>query len=184
MNFTETHLKGAYIIDINRLEDERGFFGRSYCQKEFDQYGLNTNIVQTNLAYTKKKATIRGLHMQLAPYGETKLIRCTKGAIYDVIVDLRKDSETFKQWFGVELRADSFRMLYIPEGFAHGYLTLENNTDTTYHVTQFYNGGYEIGVRWDDSAFNIQWPINPEIISDKDKNFADFSEDKAFINNL
>jgi dTDP-4-dehydrorhamnose 3,5-epimerase len=177
MIFTETKLKGAYIIDVKRIEDERGFFGRSYCKNEFEEFGLNTNAVQANVSYNKNKATLRGMHMQLAPYGETKLVRCTRGAIYDVIVDLRENSQTFKQWIGVELTADSYRMLYVPEGFAHGFITLENNTDVTYQVTQVYTPGAERGFRWDDPAFNIQWPITPLIISEKDKAHALFARE-------
>ncbi|MGV3706126.1 MAG: dTDP-4-dehydrorhamnose 3,5-epimerase [Arcticibacter sp.] len=168
MIFTETKLKGAFVIDVKRLEDERGFFGRSYCQTEFEKYGLNTSVVQANVSYNLQKGTLRGMHMQLAPFEETKLVRCTRGAIYDVIVDLRGDSATFRQWIGVELRADSYKMLYVPEGFAHGFITLEDNTDVTYQVTQFYTAGSERGYRFDDPAFGIVWPIEPLVISPKD----------------
>jgi dTDP-4-dehydrorhamnose 3,5-epimerase len=174
MIFTETKCKGAFILDVKRLEDERGFFGRSYCRREMEQYGLNTNVVQANVSYSKKKGTLRGLHRQLAPFAESKLVRCTRGAIYDVIVDLREGSETFGQWTGVELTAESYRMLYVPEGFAHGYLTLEDNTEVTYQVTQFYTAGAETGYRWDDPAFAIEWPIEPLFISEKDKAHAPF----------
>lgn len=174
MIFTETKLKGAYIIDVKRLEDDRGFFGRSYCQRELEAFGLNTNAVQANVSYNKTKGTLRGMHMQLPPYGETKLVRCTRGAIYDVIVDLRPDSTTFKQWIGVELTAESYRMLYVPEGFAHGFLTLENDTDVTYQVTQFYTPIAERGFRWDDPAFHIQWPFAPTLVSSKDQAHAPF----------
>lgn len=168
MIFTETKLKGAYIIDVKRLEDERGFFGRSYCQKEFEEYGLNTSMVQTNVSYNAKKGTLRGMHMQVAPFEETKLVRCTRGAIYDVIVDMREGSETFKQWIGVELGADSYRMLYVPEGFAHGFITLKDNTDVTYQVTQFYTAGSERGYRFDDPEIGIIWPTEPLLVSEKD----------------
>jgi dTDP-4-dehydrorhamnose 3,5-epimerase len=177
MIFTETKLKGAYIIDVKRLEDERGFFGRSYCQNELQALGLNTNVVQANVSYNKLKGTLRGMHMQLGPHEESKLVRCTRGSIYDVIIDMRKDSETFLQWTGVELTADSYRMLYVPEGFAHGFITLEDNTDVTYQVTQFYTPGAEKGYRWDDPAFNIKWPIEPVIISPKDKMHPLFEKD-------
>jgi len=179
MLFTETKLKGAYIIDVKRLEDERGFFGRSYCKQEMEEYGLNTNMVQANVSYNKKKATLRGMHMQAAPYAETKLVRCTRGAIYDVIIDMREDSETYKQWIGVELTADNYRMLFVPEGFAHGFITLEDNTDVTYNVTQYYTPGSERGIRWNDPAFNIVWPIAPEIISEKDRAVPDFEVTNA-----
>jgi dTDP-4-dehydrorhamnose 3,5-epimerase len=182
MIFTETSLKGAYIIDVKRLEDERGFFGRSYCKREFEEHGLNTNAVQANVSYNKKKGTLRGMHMQVAPYGETKLVRCTRGAIYDVIVDLRENSDTYKQWIGVELTADSYRMLYVPEGFAHGFITLEDNTDVTYQVTQFYTPGAERGYRWDDPAFNIKWPIEPLIISEKDRAHPLFQTELSSVN--
>ena len=177
MIFSETKLKGAYIIDVKRLEDERGFFGRSYCSNEFKEFNLNTNVVQANVSHNKKKGTLRGMHMQLAPFEETKLVRCTRGAIYDVIVDLRSNSATYKQWIGVELTADSFRMLYVPEGFAHGFITLEDNTDVTYQVTQIYTPQAERGYRWDDPAFNIQWPIQPELVSAKDQVHPLFTEE-------
>lgn len=169
MIFTETKLKGAYLIDVTRIEDNRGFFGRSYCKNEFEKYGLNTNIVQANVSYNRKKGTLRGLHTQNAPFEETKLVRCTRGAIYDVIVDLRPASNTYKQWIGAELTADNYRMLYVPEGFAHGFITLEDESDVTYQVTQFYSPQTEQGFRWDDPAFRIQWPVQPQIISEKDQ---------------
>ena len=183
MIFTETKLKGAFIIDVKRLEDERGFFGRSYCQREFDAHGLNTNVVQANVSYNKKKGTLRGMHTQLRPFSESKLVRCTRGAIYDVIVDVRVESETFTQWIGVELTADSYRMLYVPEGFAHGFITLEDNTDVTYQVTQFYTPEAERGFRWDDPAFNIQWPITPELISAKDMAHPAFDKASLVLQN-
>lgn len=176
MTFTETKLKDAYIIDVKKLEDERGFFGRSYCQREFAAMGLNTNAVQANISYNKKKGTLRGLHMQLRPFGETKTIRCTRGALYDVIVDLRPESPTFKQWIGVELTADSYRMLYVPEGFGHSFITLEDATEATYQVTGFYTPKAERGFRWDDPAFNIQWPVQPLVISEKDRSWPLFTE--------
>ena len=179
MIITETKLKGAFIIDVRRIADERGFFGRSYCKKEFEEYGINTNIVQTNVSYNTRKGTLRGMHMQTAPYGETKLVRCTRGSIYDVIIDMRTNSETFKQWIGVNLSADNYRMLYVPEDFAHGFITLEDNTDVTYQVTQFYTPEFERGYRWNDMAFNIVWPLEPLLISDKDKSHALFEDDTA-----
>jgi dTDP-4-dehydrorhamnose 3,5-epimerase len=180
MIFTETKLKGAYIIDINKLEDDRGFFGRTFCKKEFESLGLNANTIQTNIAHNIHKGTLRGMHMQLAPYGETKLVRCTRGAIYDVIIDLRGDSETFKQWISIDLSAENFRMIYVPEGFAHGYIVLENDTDLTYQVTQYYTSSHETGVRWNDPAFKIQWPMEPIIISEKDSNHPDLSDSSTF----
>ncbi|MHA6250226.1 dTDP-4-dehydrorhamnose 3,5-epimerase [Pontibacter sp. CAU 1760] len=179
MIFTETKLKGAFIIDVKRLEDERGFFGRSYCKREMEEHGLNTNMVQANVSYNKKKGTLRGMHMQVSPYEETKLVRCTRGAIYDVIIDMREDSETYKQWIGVELTADNYRMLFVPEGFAHGFITLEDNSDVTYNVTQYYTPGSERGIRWNDPAFNIEWPIEPQVISEKDQAHPDFEASEA-----
>jgi len=168
MIFTETKLKGAYQIDVKRIEDERGFFGRSFCENEFAQYGLNTNTVQTNVSYSAKKGTLRGMHMQVEPFGETKLVRCTQGSIYDVIVDMRPQSPTFKQWIGIELSGENYRMLYVPEGFAHGFITLSDETHVSYQVTQFYTPSAEQCYRWDDPAFNIQWPMEPSLISSKD----------------
>lgn len=174
MIFHETKLKGAFIIDIKKIEDERGFFGRSWCKKEFDAHGLNSNAVQANVSFNKKKGTLRGMHYQEAPYSETKTIRCTSGAIYDVIIDIRPDSETYMDWTGVELTEERFRMLYIPEGFAHGFITLKGHTSVHYMVTAFYTPGAERGIRYDDPAFNINWPVNPAIISEKDQNHKPF----------
>jgi dTDP-4-dehydrorhamnose 3,5-epimerase len=172
--FTETKLKGAFILDVKRLEDERGFFGRSWCKKEMEEHGLNSNVVQANVSFNHKKGTLRGMHFQFNPYQETKLVRCTKGALYDVIIDLRKDSPTYKQWIGVELTEDNFRMLYVPEDFAHGFITLQDNTAVTYQVTQFYTPGAEGGIRWNDPAVGIEWPVPVEVISSKDKNHPDY----------
>ncbi|MBK1442218.1 dTDP-4-dehydrorhamnose 3,5-epimerase [Parapedobacter sp. ISTM3] len=178
MIFKETKLKGAYIVDINPIEDERGFFARGYCQKEFAAHQLISTVVQTNFSFNKKKGTLRGLHLQAAPYAEAKLVRCTRGAIYDVIVDMREDSETFTHWIGVELTAENYRMLYVPEGFAHGFISLEDHTDVCYQVSQFYTPGHERGYRWDDPVFGIQWPINPVVISEKDQAHALFQWNK------
>jgi dTDP-4-dehydrorhamnose 3,5-epimerase len=174
MIFTETKLKGAFIIEIQKLEDERGFFGRAWCQKEFEDHGLNPNICQINTSYTKNKGTIRGLHYQVNPYQETKFIRCTRGRIFDLIIDLRHDSPTFMQWIGNELSSDNYKMVYVPENFAHGILTLEDNSEIYYPVTQFYTPGSERGIRWNDPAFNIKWPIEVEIVSEKDNSHPDF----------
>ncbi|QHT69797.1 dTDP-4-dehydrorhamnose 3,5-epimerase [Rhodocytophaga rosea] len=175
MIFTETKLKGAFIVDVKRIEDERGFFGRSWCKKEMEEHGLNSNVVQANVSFNHKKGTLRGMHFQINPYQETKLIRCTKGAIYDVIIDLRKDSPTYKQWIGVELTEDNFRMLYVPEDFAHGFITLKDNTAVTYQVTQFYTPGAEAGIRWNDPTLGIEWPIPVEVISAKDENHPNYT---------
>jgi dTDP-4-dehydrorhamnose 3,5-epimerase len=169
MIFTETPLKGAYLIDIKKLEDDRGFFGRSFCRNEFSEYGLDTEIVQCNISFNKKKGTLRGMHMQTSPFAESKLIRCTRGAIYDVIVDVREDSDTYTQWFGVELSEDSYRMLYIPKHFAHGFITLANNSEVEYQISEFFAPGSAIAFHWNDPTFNIKWPMQPEVISEKDK---------------
>jgi dTDP-4-dehydrorhamnose 3,5-epimerase len=174
MIFTETKLKGAFVLEIKKIEDERGFFGRSFCKKEMEAHGLNGNILQANVSLSKKKGTLRGMHYQLDPYQESKLIRCVRGAIFDVIIDLRKNSETYKQWFGVKLTPDNYKMLYCPEDFAHGFITLEDNSEVYYNVTQFYTPGAEAGIRWNDPAFNINWPIDPRVISDKDSSHPDF----------
>lgn len=174
MKFIETDLKGAFIIELEKLEDNRGFFARSWCKREFDEHGLNSNATQANVSYNKKKGTLRGMHLQSKPYAETKLVRCTRGAIYDVIIDLRPDSATYKKWLGVELSADNGKMLYVPENFAHGFQTLKDDTEVTYQVTQYYTPGYEKGIRWNDPAFRINWPVTVAVISEKDENWQDY----------
>jgi dTDP-4-dehydrorhamnose 3,5-epimerase len=175
MNFIETELKGAFIIDVQSLEDERGFFMRSWCEKEFKNHGLVSRMVQANISVNKKKGTLRGLHYQVAPFEEAKLMRCTRGAIFDVIIDLQPESPTYKNWLGVELTAKNHKMFYIPEGFAHGYQTLEDDTEVFYQVSQFYSPESERGVNWDDPIFEVEWPITDDIIiSAKDKNWASY----------
>jgi dTDP-4-dehydrorhamnose 3,5-epimerase len=174
MKFKKTKLKGAYVIEIEKLSDERGFFARAWCQKEFEAKGLNADLAQANVSYNSKMGTIRGMHYQIAPYQECKLIRCTRGAIYDVIIDLRPDSPTYKQWTGVELTSDNYTMFFVPEDFAHGFQTLADDTEITYQVSQFYTPGSEQGIRFDDPAFNIRWPQEVTIISDKDRTWPDF----------
>ncbi len=177
MIFTETELKGAYIIEIKKLEDERGFFGRSFCRREMEEHGLSADIVQANTSVSLKKGTLRGMHFQVEPYQEAKLIRCVRGSIYDVIIDLRPESPTFKRWFGVELRADNYKMLYVPERFAHGFITITDNVEVCYNVTAFYIPGAERGIRWNDRAFNIEWPFEPLVISDKDRVHPNFTNE-------
>ncbi|MCK5398353.1 MAG: dTDP-4-dehydrorhamnose 3,5-epimerase family protein, partial [Thermoplasmata archaeon] len=138
MIFTETRLKGAFIIDIEPIEDDRGFFARSWCRNEFEKHGLNPDLVQCNISFNKKKGTLRGMHYQTAPHEESKLVRCTRGSLFDVIIDLREDSGTYKKWFGIELSAENRRMIYMPGGFAHGFQTLEDNTEVFYQMTEFY----------------------------------------------
>ena len=175
MKFTEIYLKGAFVIEVDKLEDDRGFFGRIWCEKEFKKNNLNTNIVQSNVSLSLKKGTIRGLHFQRSPFQETKLVRCTKGSVYDVIIDLRPESPTFKKWFGVKLTEDNHKMIYVPENFAHGFLTLEDNSEVYYLVTQFYTKEAEVCLRWNDPAFDIQWPTEVKVISEKDKSHANFN---------
>ncbi len=176
MVFKETKLKGAYIIEIKKIEDERGFFGRSFCRKELTEHGLKGDIVQANTSFSNTKGTLRGMHYQVAPYEEAKIIRCVRGAMYDVIIDLRPGSSSFRQWTGTELTSDNYRMLYVPEGFAHGFLTLTDNVEVYYNVTAFYTPGTERGIRWNDPAFNIEWPFDPVVISEKDLNHPVFSD--------
>jgi len=175
MKFNKTELKDAVIIELGRLEDSRGFFARAYCDKEFEAQGLNTEWVQCNTAYNNTKGILRGMHFQSAPDAEVKLVRCTRGAIFDVILDLRVNSPSFKKWLGVELTADNHRMLYVPKGFAHGYLTLEANSEIYYQVSNPYSPSAEGGVRWNDPAFNIDWPIKEGLlISEKDAALPDY----------
>jgi dTDP-4-dehydrorhamnose 3,5-epimerase len=172
--FTETKLKGAFIIELELRKDERGFFARTWCKREFEAHGLVREMVQANVSFNKKRGTLRGMHYQVAPYEEAKLVRCTRGAIYDVIIDLRQDSPTYKQWIGVELTSENYQMIYVPENFAHGFLTLEDNTEVTYQVSQFYSPESERGIRYNDPVFGIKWPIQVEVISDKDKTWPDY----------
>lgn len=173
MRFIETEIKGAFIIEPELIEDERGFFARTFCQEEFKAHGLNFRVVQCNISFNKKRGTLRGMHYQIAPYQEAKLVRCTRGAIYDVIIDLRPESPTFKQWIAVELTAENRRMLYVPEGFAHGFQTLEDNTEVFYQMSEFYHPECARGVRWDDPAFGIEWPIITPILSERDRSYPD-----------
>jgi dTDP-4-dehydrorhamnose 3,5-epimerase len=168
MLFTETNLPGAYLLDFEKREDNRGFFARAWCQREFEEHGLVPDLVQVNVSFNHQKGTLRGMHMQRPPHEETKLVRCTRGAIFDAIVDMRPESPTFLQWFGVELTADNYKMLYVPKGFAHGYQTLTDGAEVVYQVSAFYAPGAERGLRWDDPAFGIDWPLPVSVLSDKD----------------
>ena len=176
MIFSETELPGAFVIDLEKIEDERGFFARAWCQRELRDHGLESRIAQCNMSFNKRKGTLRGMHFQRPPHEEVKLIRCIRGALYDVIIDLRPESAANKRWIGVELTAENRRMLYVPRGFAHGFQTLEEDTETFYMVSEFYTPGAESGVRWDDPSFGIDWPLPPSEISDKDQQWADFSD--------
>lgn len=174
MKFTETKLAGAYIIDLNKLEDERGFFARTFCTQELDDHNLISDVKQANMSWNEKSGTMRGMHYQVDPFQETKLVRCTRGALYDVIIDLRKDSPTYREWIGVELTADNRTALFVPRDFAHGFVTLEDDTDAFYMVSQSYVPDSEAGIRWDDPQFGIEWPITPSVISEKDANWEDY----------
>ncbi|MHC4310199.1 MAG: dTDP-4-dehydrorhamnose 3,5-epimerase [Planctomycetota bacterium] len=174
MIFRETELKSSFIIEVERLDDDRGFFARGWCKREFESQGLVSRLVQANISLNKKGGTLRGMHYQIAPYEETKLVRCTRGSVYDVIIDLRPEASTYKKWLGVTLSADNHKMLYVPEGFAHGYQTLEDDTEVFYHVSEFYTPTAERGVRYDDPAFGINWPLEVQVISDKDKSWPDY----------
>ena len=176
MIFNQTPLKDAYVIELDRIEDERGFFARSWCVREFKEHGLNPNLVQCNVSFNKKKGTLRGMHYQAAPHEEAKLVRCTRGTLYDVIIDLRSDSPTFKQWFGVELTAENRKALYIPEGFAHGFQTLDDDTEVFYQMSEFYHPESARGVRYDDPTFGIEWPLLDTIVSNGDRSFMKFEQ--------
>jgi len=175
MIFTETKLKGSFVIDIEPAEDERGFFARTWCQREFRQHGLNPNLAQCSISFNHKRGTLRGMHYQRAPHREAKLVRCSAGAIYDVIIDLRRDSPTVHQWIAVELTAKTRRMLYVPEDFGHGFQTLEDHTEVAYQISEFYDPEFARGIRWDDGFFGIHWPAADRIISARDAAYADFA---------
>lgn len=174
MIFHETPLPGAFVIDLEKRGDDRGFFARAFCEKEFGQHGLSTHYVQVNNSSSAQKGTLRGMHYQLAPKAETKVVRCIKGSLYDVILDLRKDSPTFGRSFGAELSAENRRMMYVPKGFAHGFITLADDTEAFYFVDEFYAPETERGIRFDDPRFGIEWPAAPTVLSDKDRNWRDF----------
>jgi dTDP-4-dehydrorhamnose 3,5-epimerase len=175
MIFSETELKGAFLIEPERKEDQRGFFARTWCQQEFEDHGLNSKLVQCSVSFNNKKGTLRGMHLQVAPFEETKLVRCTKGEIFDVIIDLRPESQTFKKYFSVLLNEENRLMLYIPPGFAHGFQTMADNTEVFYQMSQLYSPEHARGVRWNDPVFGIQWPEDKRIIIDRDLNYPDFT---------
>jgi len=172
MIFKEIELKGAYIIELEPKEDSRGLFARSFCKREFEAHGIDFWIVQTNISYNKKAGTLRGMHYQAPPHAEAKLVSCNGGVIYDVIIDLRPDSPTYCQWVSVNLSSNNYRMIYIPQGFAHGFQTLADNSVVLYQISEFYHPECARGVRWDDPALGITWPLKQKVISDKDKSFS------------
>lgn len=174
MKFLPTSVQGAYIVEVEPRTDERGLFARTFCQREFERRGLETRIAQCNLSFNPRRGTLRGLHFQRAPHAEAKLVRCTRGRVFDIALDLRSDSATYKRWHGAELSAENHAALYIPPGCAHGYLTLEDSCEVSYQVSEFYDPASEGGVRWDDPAFSIRWPIAVEVISAKDRGYPDY----------
>lgn len=176
MNFIETKLSGAFIIETNRLTDHRGYFARTFCQREFEKHGLVSKVAQANMSLSEKKGTFRGMHYQIAPYQETKLVQCTRGGIFDVIIDLRKDSPTYKQWIGVELTPANGRMLFVPRDFAHGFITLEDDTSVSYLVSEFYTPNSERGIKWDDPQFGLMLPTEITVISEKDNSHPTYQD--------
>jgi dTDP-4-dehydrorhamnose 3,5-epimerase len=174
VKFTPLPLQGAFLIEPEPVADERGFFARTFCREEFSAHGLNPELQQCSISFNTSKATLRGMHYQKEPHQEVKLVRCTMGRIYDVIIDLRQDSATFKQWASVELTAGNHKLIYIPEGFAHGFLTLASNCEVFYQMSEFFHSESIAGVRWNDPAFSIQWPGDVSTISDRDRNYPDF----------
>jgi len=173
--FAETPIEGAYVIDIERVEDHRGFFARTWCANEFAKHGLNPRLVQCNISFNAASGTLRGMHYQAAPHGEAKLVRCTMGSIYDVIVDLRESSPNYLRWYGVELSAANRRMLYIPEGVGHGFQTLVSDSEVFYQMSEFYHPESQTGVRWNDPAFGIHWIDEVRVISPRDMYYPDFA---------
>ncbi len=176
MLFRETKLAGAFLIEPERREDERGFFARTWCEHELAEHGLEATVVQCNISFNKRKGTLRGMHFQAEPKAEARLVRCTQGAIYDVIVDLRPGSKSFKQHCGVQLTAENRLALYVPKGFAHGFLTLQDNTEVFYQMSEFYSGEHARGVRWNDPVFGITWPGEVRVIAERDRTYPDFKE--------
>jgi dTDP-4-dehydrorhamnose 3,5-epimerase len=175
MRFVETELEGAYVLDLEPIEDERGFFGRAWCKRELEERGLSAELAQCNLSLSRRKGTLRGLHFQIPPHAEVKVVRCVRGAMFDVIVDLRRDSATYTRWIAVELSADNRRALYVPEGFAHGFQTLADETETFYMISAEYSPDAARGLRWNDDTFGIEWP-DPEnaLLSERDRGWPDF----------
>lgn len=174
MKFLPIELVGAYVVELEPFQDERGYFARTWCRREFAEHGLVSDLVQCSISYNRLRGTLRGMHYQRAPHEETKIVRCSRGAVYDVIIDLRPQSPTFKQWAGFELTATNHRMLYIPPGFAHGFQTLVDDSDVSYMMSNWHEPSSAAGVRWDDAAFGILWPQPVSVISDRDHNYPDF----------
>jgi dTDP-4-dehydrorhamnose 3,5-epimerase len=174
MLFNETKLRGSFVVEPERYKDERGFFARTWSRREFEERGLDPNLVECNVSYSARRGTLRGMHYQAAQHAQAKLVRCTAGAVFDCIVDLREGSETFGGWVAVELSAENGTQLYVPEGFAHGFLTLEDRTEVFYQMSSVYAPDAARGVRWDDPAFRIAWPREVEVINERDRTYPDF----------
>ncbi|HEY1945140.1 MAG TPA: dTDP-4-dehydrorhamnose 3,5-epimerase [Roseiarcus sp.] len=181
MIFNETEIPGAYIVELEKREDDRGFFARGWCSREFAERGLPTRIAQMNISFNRRKHTLRGFHYQRAPHREDKLLRCIRGAVHDVLIDLRPDSPTFMRHIALELSAANYRTLLVPKGCANAFLTLADDTEVTYLVSEFYAPGAEAGVRWNDPAFAIRWPAEPAVISEKDGAWPDFAPERAKV---
>jgi len=174
LKFVPMRLPGAHLVEPQQITDDRGFFARIYCREEFEAYGLNTAVAQCSISFNERVGTLRGMHYQRQPCAEAKLVRCTNGAIYDVILDLRPESPTFKRWEGVELSAKNRRAVYVPEGFAHGFLTLTEGAEVFYQISEAFHAEYSVGVRWNDPAFGIVWPATIAVISERDRTYSDF----------
>ena len=177
MKFSKTKINGAYLIELEKIEDERGFFARTWDSQLFKEFGLNNNINQCSISLTKKKGTIRGIHFQISPHEESKLVRCVQGKIFDVIVDLRSNSETFLQWYGVELSAENANSIYVPEGVAHGFQTLEDDSVMLYQISEFFHENSTRGIKWDDPKLSIVWPLKKTVISNRDNNLPYLKDD-------
>jgi dTDP-4-dehydrorhamnose 3,5-epimerase len=179
MKFTELELSGAFLVDLEPIEDERGFFARSFCRQEFAARGLNPAVAQCNISFNRQRGTLRGLHYQAPPKGEAKLVRCTRGALYDVVADLRPGSPTFCRWSAVQLSAENYQMLYIPAGLAHGFQTLRDDTELFYQMSEFYDPGSARGLRWDDPTFQINWPLPITAVSERDRSYPPFESGRT-----
>ncbi|MCA9779780.1 MAG: dTDP-4-dehydrorhamnose 3,5-epimerase [Candidatus Eremiobacteraeota bacterium] len=175
MKLTPLPLAGAFLVDVERISDERGFFARQFCQKEFEEAGLAGTFVQWSISYNAKKGTLRGMHFQTDGAEETKLVRCVRGAIWDCILDLRPESSTYGRWYGTELSSENRRMLYIPKGFAHGFLTLQPESELLYFMDEFFSPGSSGGVRWNDPQLRIEWPAQPVVVSERDQGLPEFA---------
>ena len=179
MHFTSTTIHNAFLIDLQQMHDDRGFFARSWCKREFEEHGLNSRLVQCNVSFNLRKGTLRGMHYQAKPFEEAKVMQCTKGSVYVAVVDIRANSPTCDRTFGVILSAENRKMLYVPEGCANGYLTLEDNSEIYYQMSEFYSPESYRGFRWDDPRFPIAWPSRPAVISDRDRTYPDFKREGA-----